>query len=64
MSRFPFISIVFPVYNERENLAPLVDRLKPVLEGVTSEFEVVFVDDGSRDGSAEMLDALNASDAR
>jgi len=53
------------VYNERENLAALESRLLPILEELTSgAFEVIFVDDGSRDGSAEILDALHARDRR
>jgi dolichol-phosphate mannosyltransferase len=61
----PILSVVLPVYNERENLDPLVSRLIPVLQKATrGSFEVVFVDDGSRDGSSEILDALNARDNR
>jgi dolichol-phosphate mannosyltransferase len=61
----PLISVVFPVYNERENLAALTARVQPVLERATDgAFEVLFVDDGSRDGSSEMLDAISARDNR
>jgi polyisoprenyl-phosphate glycosyltransferase len=61
----PIVSVVLPVYNERENLAPLVARLRAALAGAVGEaFEVVFVDDGSSDGSSAALDALHAADAR
>jgi len=60
----PVLSVVLPVFNERENLEPLAARLWPVLEQSGEPFEVVFVDDGSRDGSSELLDALHGRDAR
>jgi dolichol-phosphate mannosyltransferase len=60
----PVLSVVLPVFNERENLDALLARLLPVLEQTREPFDVVFVDDGSRDGSAEMLDAFHARDAR
>lgn len=61
----PLVSVVFPVYNERENLEVLESRLQPVIQEVSGgEFEVLFVDDGSRDGSSEMLDAINSRDGR
>src|SRR5688572_2700856 len=60
----PTISVILPVFNERENLEPLLTRLIPVLEKAGSPFEVLFVDDASRDGSAEILDAFHDRDAR
>ena len=41
------LSIVIPVFNEAENLAPLVARLTPVLARETKDWEILFVDDGS-----------------
>jgi glycosyltransferase involved in cell wall biosynthesis len=52
------------VYNERENLDVLVARLIPLLEKTEGSFEVLFVDDGSKDGSAEILDSFHARDQR
>jgi len=49
------ISVVIPVYNEEESLPRLIDRLRPVMEGLKRPYEVVFVDDGSRDRSLELL---------
>jgi dolichol-phosphate mannosyltransferase len=61
----PTLSVVIPIYDEHENLDALVARLVPVLEVVaTGHFEVVFVDDGSRDGSGVLLDRLHERDAR
>jgi len=60
----PVLSVVVPVFNERENLDALLARLLAVLEPTREPFDIVFVDDGSRDGSAEMLDAFHARDAR
>ena len=58
------ISITVPVYNERESLPLLMEALTSVLEGVGRPWEVVFVNDGSSDGSAEVLDRLAAADPR
>jgi len=52
------VSIVAPVYNERDNLKPLVDELLAVLRPLGRSFEIVLVDDGSGDGSAEAIGAL------
>ncbi len=51
----PRLSVVVPVYNEQENLHPLLDRLRPVLEALHEPYEIVFVDDGSRDGTADAV---------
>ena len=58
------LSVVIPVYNEEENLPPLWAELRGVLETLGMTFEVVFVDDGSRDRSAEIIRAMRDSDPR
>jgi glycosyltransferase involved in cell wall biosynthesis len=52
------VSVVIPVFNERDSLRPLTEELMPVLEALDRPYEVIFVDDGSRDGSAEVLSDL------
>lgn len=49
------VSVVIPVYNERDSVEPLTDELLPVLRGIGRDFEVIFVDDGSVDGTTGML---------
>ncbi|HET6371746.1 MAG TPA: glycosyltransferase family 2 protein [Candidatus Polarisedimenticolia bacterium] len=60
----PEISVVVPLYNERDNVSPLACELIPVLETLGRSFEVVFVNDGSTDGSEEPLRALRQADRR
>lgn len=55
-----YLSVVIPVYNEARGLPELVERLESVLSGFDFESEVIFVDDGSRDDSAKVLEALAA----
>jgi len=52
------ISIVIPVFNEKENIQILVERLKKVLEGNGSDWEIVFVDDGSTDNTFQILEEV------
>lgn len=52
------ISVVVPVYNSESTLPELVAALERVLPHVAASFEVIFVDDGSRDRSARVLDEL------
>ncbi len=54
----PELSLVVPVYNERENLPPLVAEIAAVLRRAGRSYEIVAVDDGSTDGSLEVLKAL------
>jgi glycosyltransferase involved in cell wall biosynthesis len=54
------ISVVVPVYDEELTLAPLYDELEAALEPLGSPWEVVFVDDGSSDGSFAALTRLHA----
>jgi glycosyltransferase involved in cell wall biosynthesis len=60
----PEISLVVPVYNERDNLAPLTDEMMKVMEDLGRSFEVLFVNDGSTDGSDIVLKSLRTSDPR
>lgn len=54
------ISIVIPVYNESENLIELHKRLKYVLENeIKTNYEIIFVDDGSKDDSWKMIEFLH-----
>jgi undecaprenyl-phosphate 4-deoxy-4-formamido-L-arabinose transferase len=55
MSPAPELSVVIPVYNEEANLPELLERVLHTLRGMDRPFELVLVDDGSRDGSADML---------
>ena len=52
------ISVVIPVYNEVEALPELHQTLTDALDRISRSAEIVFVDDGSSDGSAAVLDAL------
>ena len=54
----PELSLVIPVYNERENLAPLLGEIAAALRPTRRSYEVVAVDDGSTDGSREELHRL------
>ena len=56
------VSIVVPVFNESANLAKLWARLKPVLDALSRPWETVFVDDGSRDDSLEILCEIAAGE--
>ena len=60
----PDLSVVIPVYNEEENLPLLWEELRGVLEGLGLAVEVIFVDDGSRDGSPEIVRGLREADPR
>ncbi len=56
------LSIVVPIYNEVDNIEPLHDELVEVLGRTRLSYEVIFVDDGSRDGSFERLVAAQEKD--
>ncbi len=56
------LSVVLPVLNERDNLEPLHARLTEALEPMGREYEVVYVDDGSTDGSWDVLKRLRVGD--
>jgi glycosyltransferase involved in cell wall biosynthesis len=58
------VSVVVPVYNERGTLRELYEQLVAVLEDNSDRFELLFVDDGSDDGSGELLDELEDEDTR
>jgi dolichol-phosphate mannosyltransferase len=58
------LSVVIPVYNEEDNLPLLWPELRGVLESMAVTFEVIFVDDGSRDRSAELIRAMRETDPR
>jgi dolichol-phosphate mannosyltransferase len=60
----PDISVVIPVFNEEENLASLHARLIAALDSTRLRYEIIFVDDGSRDGSVPHLRLLAADDSR
>jgi len=58
------VSVVVPIYNERENLLALYRQLHDVLEQTGRSYEILLVDDGSTDGTWEQLRSLAAADRR
>src|SRR6266849_2375753 len=58
------ISLVIPIYNEAEGLPDLNRAVSETLDRLSQSTEIVFVDDGSKDGSASVLDEFAASDPR
>lgn len=58
------LSLVIPVYNERESLAVLCDEIETATRPLNREIEILFVDDGSRDGSWATICELAAKDPR
>ena len=57
------ISVVVPVYNEERNIAPLFARLKDALDSLNVAYEIIAIDDGSRDGSYSQLIAHAKEDS-
>ena len=55
MLKNPLVSIVIPVYNEQDVLQALFDRLYPVMDALGEPYEIIFINDGSRDRSPQML---------
>jgi dolichol-phosphate mannosyltransferase len=58
------ITVVIPVFNEEENLAPLWDELVLHLDKTGKKWEVLFIDDASTDSSPRLLDQMAAEDSR
>jgi len=58
----PELSVVTPLYNEQENIQQLYQRLTTVLGSLGLSYEIVFVNDGSRDQTPGLLDALHDAD--
>lgn len=56
------VSVVVPIYNEFDSIPLLYDRLIEALRPLAREYEILFIDDGSYDGSIEALQALAAAD--
>ena len=49
------ISVIIPIFNEIANIRPLLKRLQPVMQQLAVEYELIFVNDGSKDGSIELI---------
>ena len=64
MSDRPRYSIVAPIYNEEGNIQVLYDRMCKVMDSTGETWELVTINDGSRDRSLELLEALSAKDSR
>ncbi len=61
--RYPFdLSVVLPVYNEEDNIRLVHEELKSVLDALPLRYEIIYVDDGSRDSSRQQIIALAESE--
>lgn len=62
MKKNPEISIVVPFYNEQDNVRELYGRLKKVLDAAGRSYEIIFVDDGSKDNTFKIAKDIQESD--
>jgi glycosyltransferase involved in cell wall biosynthesis len=58
------LSLIIPLYNEEDNLTPLMDSIYSALDPLKQDWEVIFVDDGSRDRSLDILRSLVEKDSQ
>ena len=56
------LAVVIPVYNEEANLSTLMQRLMPVMQKLGKSFEIIFIDDGSRDNSLQILKSFTKNE--
>src|SRR5260370_10513529 len=52
------ISVIYPAYNEEQNIVPTIERSMAALLSITNDFEIIIVNDASRDNTAELADDL------
>jgi len=64
LSERPALSLIFPVFNEQENVGVVLDTALDLAPKLAADFEIVVVDDGSRDGSAGVIAERVAGDPR
>ena len=67
MAKEPYkrdLSVIISIYNEEESLRELVEWIRKVLSGDRFDYEIIMVDDGSRDGSWDVIRELSVSDSR
>ncbi len=64
MQKNTYISIVVPLYNEESSLNELTEKIKFVMEKPDKNYEIIFIDDGSTDSSADIIEKLCKSDNR
>ena len=60
----PILSVLVPIFNELENLPLLYDRVQAVMDSTGEAWELILVDDGSSDGSTDVIRQLAAQDPR
>ncbi|MDR2442337.1 MAG: glycosyltransferase family 2 protein [Deltaproteobacteria bacterium] len=60
----PLLSVVVPVYNEEKTVEPFLAAIKPALEEVTSDYEIIFAMDPSRDRTEQIISQARAQDQR
>ena len=58
------LSVVVPLYNEEESIPQLASEIRDAVEKLSLEYELIFIDDGSRDGSFKQITTLASSDSR
>src|SRR5438105_1105258 len=64
MTKKPLLSIIVPAFNEETNIRPFYDALVPALKQIDDDAEIIFVDDGSADGSFTVFSELARLDRR
>ncbi|MEZ6087498.1 MAG: glycosyltransferase family 2 protein [Pirellulaceae bacterium] len=58
------LSIIIPIFNEADSIGPLHDQISDALSGLSLDAEIIYVNDGSTDGSERVLDHVAAEDSR
>jgi len=64
MNQKPVYSVVAPIYNESKSIPEFYERIRKTLDSLGEPWELVLVNDGSRDNSLDMIRDLNAKDPR